>query len=301
MERITPSVLVVGPGSVGSLITYALNLAGVRPTVAFRTAPRCSRIRTPDGRTVELEADYTTWDNLGARWDYVLVATKAYDSPEVVERLRAVDFGLSVFTQNGLGVLERAEEVLGRDRVAQLVLNHGVFYSEERGEFVWVGGSRSYVGMRREPADGLYLLADYLRALDVVVVPNVDPYRWLKLAVNASINPLTALLGVPNGYLARVPELSEVVRRVAREVASVAERLGVVLPSDPAEEALLVAERTGNNISSMLADVRRCRRTEVDYINGAVVEVARRVGVAAPYNELLYSLVKSLEVVCRGV
>lgn len=300
-EWIAPSVLIVGSGSVGSLITHALNAVGIRPTVAFRTAPRGSRIRTPDGRTVELEADYATWEDLDVRWDYVVVATKAYDTPGVIERLRSVDFGLSVFTQNGLGVLERAEEALGGDRVAQLVLNHGVFYSEEHGEFVWVGGPRSYMGMRRDPVDGLYRLADYLRALDVVVVPRVDPYRWLKLAVNASINPLTALLGVPNGYLARVPELSEVVRRVAGEVASVAERLGVVLPSDPAEEALRVAERTGENISSMLADIRKCGRTEVDYINGAVVELGRRVGVATPYNELLYRLVKSLEVVCGGV
>lgn len=296
-----PLVLVVGLGSVGSLIVYALNLAGLRPTVVSRSAPRSTRIRTPSSAVAELGVDIASWETIGSRWDYAVVATKAYDALEVVNRLRYVDFELAVFAQNGLGVLEAAEEVLGKDRVAQLILNHGVFYSEERGEFVWVGGSKSYVGTRREPPGSLYRLADYLSVLDVEVVPDIEPYRWLKLAVNASINPLTAVLRVPNGYIVRVPEFADTARRIAREVAEVAKRLGIELPSDPAEEVLRVAEKTAENISSMLADLRKCKKTEVDYINGAVVELGRRLAVATPYNELLYSLVKGLEVVCGGV
>ncbi len=294
-------MMVVGPGAVGTLIAYSLNLAGLRPSVVCRSGPRSARLRTPSGVIAELEAEFTTWDSVGGRWDYAVVATKAYDAPEALERLRRVDFGLAVFVQNGLGILEAAEEALGRERVAQLVLNHGVFYDGGSREFVWVGGTTSYLGSRGEPAEGLYELAGYLRALDAVVVPDVEPYRWLKLAVNASINALTALLGVPNGYLVRVPELSDAVGRVAREVTAVAERAGVALPADPVEEALRVAERTGSNVSSMLADVRECRRTEVDYINGAVAELGRRLGVPTPYNELLYLLVKALERACRGV
>ncbi len=291
----------MGPGAVGSLIVHSLNLAGLRPSVVCRSKPRSTRIRTPEGASLELDADFTTWDGVGSRWDYVIVATKAYDAPGVIEMLRRIDFGLAVFVQNGLKVLEIAEESLGRGRVAQLVLNHGVFYDGGSREFVWVGGTRSYLGSRGGPPEKLYGLADYLKAVDAVVVPDIEPYRWLKLAVNASINAITALLGVPNGYLVRVPELSDAARRVSREVAAVAERAGVVLPADPAEEALRVAERTENNVSSMLADVRECRKTEIDYINGAVVELGGKLGVPTPYNELLYFLVKALEAACGGV
>ncbi|MCS7099907.1 MAG: 2-dehydropantoate 2-reductase [Sulfolobales archaeon] len=301
MKRIDVSVLVVGFGSIGSLIVYALNRVGIEPAVVSRSTPRGRAIRTPGGSSVELRAEVSTWDSLGDRWDYVFVTTKAYDALDVVRRLRGIDFKLAVFTQNGLKVLEVAEEVLGVDSVAQLVLNHGVFCNEELREFVWVGGTRSYLGMKRRIRSELYELAKYLKVLDVVVVDDIEPYRWLKLAVNASINALTAILGVPNGFLIKSAELVNVVKKVAGEVSEVARGLGVELPSDPVAEVLKVAEKTANNISSMLSDLRRCRKTEVDFINGAVVEFGRSLSIPTPYNELLYSLVKSLELVCRSV
>jgi 2-dehydropantoate 2-reductase len=293
-------VLVVGLGSVGSLLVYVLNRAGIVPVVVGRSTSKSLRLRVRDSESVGLSCKVVSWSEVSGGWDFVLVATKAYDALEVAEKLAGMEFGLAVFVQNGLGVLEHAEGVLGRGRVAQLVLNHGVYYSDELGEFVWVGGGRSYLGMRGPPARELYELANSLGMLDVTVVDDVEPYRWLKLAVNASINPITAVLRVPNGYLVRVPELTSLVRRVASEVAEVARKAGISLPADPGEEALEVARRTAGNISSMLADLRSCRRTEVDFINGAVVELGRRLGVNTPYNEALYILVKSLELVCSG-
>jgi len=277
---------------------YGLNQAGIVPVVVVRSAPKSLMLRTPEATSLRLSCEVAGWADVSGSWDFVLVATKAYDALDVVERLAKIGFRLAMFAQNGLKVLEHAEAVLGRDRVAQLVLNHGVYYSDELGEFVWVGGGRSYLGMRRPPTRELYELANSLRIPGITLVDNVEPYRWLKLAVNASINSITAVLGVPNGYLVRIPELTSLVRKVAGEVAEVAKRAGISLPADPGEEALEVARRTAGNISSTLADLRRCRRTEVDFINGAVVEFGRKFGVDTPYNETLYTLVKSLELMC---
>ncbi|MCX8185295.1 MAG: ketopantoate reductase family protein [Sulfolobales archaeon] len=293
--------MVVGFGSVGSLIVYALNQVGIQPSVVTRSALRSRVLRTPSEISVELKAEFTRWENLGSYWDYVLVTTKAYDALNIVRKLRDISFRLAVFTQNGLGVLEAAEEALGRNSVAQLVLNQGIFYDDELREFVWVGGSRSYLGMKKKSQSALYELAEYLRVLDVVVVDDIEPYRWLKLAVNAAINTLTAILRVPNGFLVKTVELADIVRKVAREVSEVAGKLGIDLPSDPAAEVFRVAEKTAGNISSTLADIRKCRKTEVDFINGAIVELGRKLLIPTPYNELLYSLVKSLELVCGSV
>jgi len=296
-----PRVLVVGPGSVGSLITCALNASGVVPCVAYRSKPRSNLVRCPSGEVRELRAELIPLESTSGSWDVVFVSTKAYDAMGVVDKLRYLDFGLAVFTQNGLGVLERAEEVLGADRVAQLVLNHGVYFDSSSGTYVWVGGGRSYLGMRRRFREELRVVAQLLKPLDVEVVEDVEPYRWVKLAVNACINPVTALLRVPNGYLARSGELEPIIRGVVEEVRAVASRLGVELPVDPVAEVLRVAESTARNVSSMLSDVIACRRTEVDFINGAVVELGRKLSVPTPYNEVLYRLVKSLEGVCGSV
>ena len=296
-----PRVLIIGPGSVGSLITYSLNTSGVVPQVAFRSRPRSNLIKCPSGEVHELRAELTPFEELSGSWDIVFVTTKAYDAVEVVGRLRHLKFDLGVFTQNGLGILERAEKVLGAGRVAQLILNHGVYYDSSTGTYVWVGGGRSYLGMRRRFREELRVVAQLLKPLNVEVVEDVEPYRWVKLVVNACINPITALLRVPNGYLLRSKELELAVRRVAEEVYAIASRMGVELPGDPVAEVFRVAEGTAGNISSMLSDVLACRKTEIDFINGAVVKLGEKLGIPTPYNEVLYYLVKSLEGVCRGV
>lgn len=296
-----PRVLIIGPGSVGSLITYSLNTSGVVPQVAFRSRPRSNLIKCPSSEVRELRAELTPFEELSGSWDIVFVTTKAYDAVEVVGRLRHLKFDLGVFTQNGLGILERAEEVLGAGRVVQLILNHGVYYDSSTGTYVWVGGGRSYLGMRRRFREELRVVAQLLKPLNVEVVENVEPYRWVKLVVNACINPITALLRVPNDYLLRSKELELVVRRVAEEVYAIASRMGVELPGDPVAEVFRVAEGTAGNISSMLSDVLACRKTEIDFINGAVVKLGEKLGIPTPYNEVLYYLVKSLEGVCRGV
>ena len=80
----------------------------------------------------------------------------------------------------------------------------------------------------------------------------------------------------------------------AREAGAVARAAGVVLAEDPVERVRLVARATAANRSSMLQDVERGRRTEVDAINGAVAERGRALGVPTPINETLADLVRSL-------
>ncbi|MEM1873160.1 MAG: 2-dehydropantoate 2-reductase, partial [Acidilobaceae archaeon] len=134
----------------------------------------------------------------------------------------------------------------------------------------------------------------------VRVVDDIEPYRWLKLSLNAAVNPLTALLRAPNRVVLR-ERVWSIARAACEEVAAVARARGVELPEDPLEYLRRVAEATGENRSSMLADVEACRRTEVDYINGAVVRAAEELGLRAPVNRVLYELVKALEeVACAG-
>ena len=110
------------------------------------------------------------------------------------------------------------------------------------------------------------------------------------------INALTAILGVPNGELLNLPESQKVMARAVAEAVEMAQLDGVHLHTpDEIERVKDVCRSTAANISSMLQDVRRQRKTEIDYINGAVVHLAARNGVAAPVNEVLTALVRSLE------
>jgi 2-dehydropantoate 2-reductase len=124
----------------------------------------------------------------------------------------------------------------------------------------------------------------------------VDPARgaslaWGKLAVNAGINALSAILRVPNGQLLARPEALALLERAADEVGEVAHAKGIALPfPDAAAEARRVARATASNHSSMLQDVLRGAPTEIDAINGAVVREGARLGVPTHANETLLRL-----------
>ncbi len=302
---------VIGPGAVGSLIIHALNTAGIVPRVITRSTARASELAsagahiiTPSGKIVKLGLDPTSPEGLSeGECDVMIFAVKAYDTEEAARKVgKALSArGIAVSAQNGLGPLEVLEDVFGHARSAQLVLNHGVSRAGG-GAFKWVGGSESYLGQRggTHSATLLDRVAKDLSLLRVRVVHDIEPLRWLKLCVNAGINPVTALLRQPNAVIAEVGWAGEVAALAARECHGVAEALGIRLPRDPVAEVLRVAEATADNVSSMAQDLIRCRRTEIDYINGKVVEKGEEVGVSAAVNRVLANLVRAAERVCGG-
>jgi 2-dehydropantoate 2-reductase len=134
-----------------------------------------------------------------------------------------------------------------------------------------------------------------LAGFSVKTFSDMDGLIWGKLVVNAAINPLTALLGVPNGELLKLPTARVLMANTAREVASVSTAKGVQLPfNDPVAEVEEVARKTAKNHSSMLQDIKRDAPTEIDAICGVIVEAGTQLGVPTPINDTLYQLVKAL-------
>jgi 2-dehydropantoate 2-reductase len=125
--------------------------------------------------------------------------------------------------------------------------------------------------------------------------PDTDVLLWGKLVINAAINPLTALLRVPNGEILKRPTARSLMVSVAREAAAVAVAQGIRLPyPDPVVATETIARRTANNRSSMLMDVERGAPTEIDAICGAVIRAGEQVGVPTPANLTVWQVVKAL-------
>lgn len=119
---------------------------------------------------------------------------------------------------------------------------------------------------------------------------------WTKVVINAGINPLTAILDVLNGQLLELAPAREVMAEAVAEAVAVGKALGVrFLHQDMLAAVQQVARRTGTNISSMRQDVLSKRRTEVAYINGAVVRQGEQVGLPTPVNRTLTQLVQAKE------
>lgn len=294
---------VVGVGAVGTLIAYSLNNDGINPYLIFRNKERAEiaestgvYIQIRNRESTRINGIYLTIDELKENeLDVVFIATKAYDAPKalfsVIPKLKKS--GVVVTCQNGLGTFEMVTKALGFNRSLALVLNCGV-HKKDSGNYGFVGCSESYLGGLSEQTN-VPELVDALFTLNVRWVSNIEPFRWLKLAVNSAINPVTALLRAKNGIILSNDYARSIAFGAAAEVSEVANKLGIKLPKDPRNGLLSVAEATRNNLSSMLQDVLAGRRTEIDFINGVVAARARYLGIAAKINETLWYLVKALE------
>ncbi|MBM3789722.1 MAG: ketopantoate reductase family protein [Acidobacteria bacterium] len=206
--------------------------------------------------------------------------------------------GLAVTLQNGLGNLEILQARLGVERAALGTTTCGATLTGP-GRVRESGCPAIQVACQPRVQAAVDLL---VRAgFSVELAADARSLLWGKLIVNAAINPLTALLRVPNGELLRRPEAAALMEAAAEEAAGVARRCGVDLPyADPAARARAVAGLTADNLSSMLQDVRRGVRTEIDAINGAICREASRRKSRAPINCALWRLVRALPDAERG-
>lgn len=147
---------------------------------------------------------------------------------------------------------------------------------------------------------GTELTEHYRNAL-LTAIPNSEwvdaivPCLWQKLAVNAAINPLTALYQCPNGTLAE-PDFSDMIKGILDELVTVATLEGVPLDKQLLHNRVYqVIRLTAGNFSSMHQDIAHQRRTEIDQINGYICERAQAHGLSAPVNADLWTRVKQLE------
>ncbi|MFB6255149.1 MAG: ketopantoate reductase family protein [Haloplanus sp.] len=292
-------ILVFGAGSLGSLVggllarVHDVTLVGRDPHVA---AVNGDGLRITGVESVVVRPSATT-DATGASADLALVTVKAHDTEVAARTLATGDYDAVCSLQNGMG----NEDALA-GAVDAPVFGGTTTYGArlaDPGHVEWTGRGTITVGAWRsvDNAATAERVATAFRAadLDAATTADIRTRLWEKLAINAAINPVTALARVENGALTEGP-LAGLARRAAVEAAGVARAGGADLDDGTARGAVeTVARETARNRSSMLQDVTRGRRTEIDAINGYVVDRAATTGASAPINRTLASLVRGWE------
>ena len=304
---------IIGSGALASL--FAARLAGHADVVLIGSwKPQLAALQ--QGLTlIDLDGDHsqhrikvTADPTTAGPVDAALVLVKSYQTPQAVARVQAAlaADGVVVTLQNGAGNLEQLQAAVGQ-RATLGVTSLGATL-ERPGVVRHAGEGPIHLAPPAVAADdpaqqAFDQLTAALRAagFDVHLTEDVAGLVWGKLAINAGINPLTALLAVPNGFLAEHAACRRLMEGAAREVGAVAAAQGIELPyDDPAAAALDVARRTAANRSSMLQDRAQGRPTEIDAICGAVVEAGERHGVPTPVNRLFLRWMAARTAVERG-
>jgi len=299
-------VLIVGTGAMASL--FAARLARVAEVTLLGTWE--AGLAALETHGVRLVATDETEESfvvrvarspahcLGANKAIVLV--KAWQTRRAADQLKEClhPQGIALTLQNGLGNQEILQETLGEERVGFGVTTTGATIL---GPGRVRSGGKGPIHFKPQPS--MNPLVELLGKAGFVMEPveDVQGLLWGKLVINAGINPLTALLEVPNGALLESPSILEVMVSAAEETAAVAAALGVELPfADPGPQVMDVARNTGGNTSSMLQDIRRGAPTEIDAISGAIVREGERAGIATPINWTLWHLVRGKVMLKQG-
>ena len=130
-------------------------------------------------------------------------------------------------------------------------------------------------------------VAAFRRAgIETTASPRIVDEIWKKLALNVCTLPTAALLRFPAHELIEHPEMLELMRGLLAEVAAVARPQGIDLDEGERWTAIVgLLEKAVGARASMLQDVEAGRRTEIDVVNGAIVDAGRRHSIPTPLND----------------
>jgi 2-dehydropantoate 2-reductase len=300
-------ILIVGTGAMASLFAARLSqhaevtMLGTWKEGLAALEARGLLLAEADGteETYPVHATDNPEDCAGSL--HALVFVKSWQTSRAARQLtECLDpEGVALTLQNGLGNLETLLEALGENRAALGVTTTGAaMVGPGHVRVGGVGTTHVALHSRLEPLINLLRKAGFM----VEVAEDLEALVWGKLAVNAAINPLTALLGIPNGELLARPHALALMDEAAQEAADVAYARGVKFPfEDPGAVAVDVAGRTASNISSMLQDIQRGAPTEIDAMCGAIALEGESLGVMTSVNRTLWHLVRALAISATGV
>ena len=300
------NITVFGAGSIGSLFAGRIAYSGFDVAVIGRN-PHVTEINKKGLRIIEDQQEIwshfpavTNFQHEVATPDAVFVTTKAYDNRVVANTMIGkLSNKTSIFIlQNGMGnedvfcqnfprnpifraITTEAAELIHPGIVKHVAFgktSFGIITGQENGFGPKIQNTMRNSGFNTKKTEDIQLK------------------MWQKLLINATICPLGALLHVPNGKILQKPSIIQIFNAILKEGLEVAT---CNLPDEDfsltREIILKIMEKTKDNRCSMLQDIERGRRTEIDYINGFIVRESRSLGLKAPVNAAIADLIRHLE------
>jgi len=308
------TINIIGPGSMGHLWAAYLSKSGVDVEVFTRQhkANQSMLLRTAD-ESFDFEAVYSTFDYWRTA-DCILICVKAIHIEAVCQQLKSLSNAHPpiILMMNGLGLVEIAKRYLPDNQVYQASTTHGaqlVHLRESRSLSIvqtieHTGTGITLIGdLHHSPAMagnriGIASIIDALNS----ALPNCQWNKehlsslWLKLLVNAIINPLTAYHDVANGEIVSDSQLNNKAKQLAKELAPIIQVFVPLLSWQSLfEKVETIANQTYTNSSSMRQDLKAGKKTEIDFISGYILNQAKILGISLPKQEQIVKCIKTLE------
>ena len=295
--------VVIGGGSVGLLYAARLVLSGQSTTIVTRSSLQAEQLvqqgllyRQLDGNKVLIQVDASPVEAGLPEADLYLVTVKQTDLPGLLPVLRKVpDHARVLALQNGMGHQELLADTISEERCYYGINAEGARRISAV-EVEHTGSGALRVGPWKERQEQDHVMVSFVEAaraagISATYEQAIEPFAWRKLLANSLINPLTAIFEVPNGALLENSHTKQLMRELFEEAAAVAESCGQKMGESDWQEIGSICRNTSRNLSSMLQDVKRHRRTEVEAINGYIVKKGIEAGIPTPLHKSLLRII----------
>ncbi len=298
-------IVIVGAGAMGCLFATLLHRAGVEVCLLARSDASAVFI-SQNGVVLESSAGSQAVEGIAitqnaaliGHAEYVIFLVKAFDTEQAAASVAPCVGPETVIVtlQNGIGNVEILREHFSSSPVLAGTTAHGATLLGP-GRVRHAGSGETSISslqsQDRTRAIELRLVFE-MAGINTQIVDDMQMLLWGKLLVNIGINPLAALLDINNGRLLDFENVGHIMRAAVREGVAVAAAKGILFNLDEQVSRVEnICRATQNNICSMLQDLRAGRKTEIDYLNGAVMHEGRALRVPVPVNSMLTDLVRA--------
>ena len=285
-------ITIIGPGAIGLLLAASLKKENKLSVLVKKEKRDILKKKglwiTKGNQKKRINADIVT---KLSDTDIVIIAVKAYDLKSTNAVLK--DFrGKIIICQNGLEVINYLPP--NANDVSLIVTSVGAISSDTgvsdyRGSGTTVIGSLTRNNKPMINFEGLF--SEYYFTMNHV--ENIATLIWLKAVINSAINPIASLYNLKNGELKKDKYLI-LVKDLLNESVSIAIANGVEFHDDPLEETMKIIDRTHDNICSMLQDLRKGRKTEINEINGLIAQIGKEKNMNTKLNSEYLEKIKSI-------
>ena len=301
------NITLIGAGAMGSTIGGFLSESGanvyfVDPFEAHvKAINEKGLIYEVNGKvkTAKIKA-YTSADQIDEKMDLIIFLVKGLftDTAAQASVGLASDDTYILTAQNGVGNVEILEKYFSKDKLLQGMIEFGAKMVEPGHVSALISPTaKVIIGPVNRVINGrIKEIGEYFTksGLNFAVHENMDPDIWYKMTKNCSSNPICAIVKLPLGPYKDCPEGSDIEKEIISEVRAVA----IEVPPDPgvaAGKKLTSDNPMYHHLPSTAQDVKGRKKTEIDFLNGAVVKYGEKYGAATPYNSMITALVKIIE------
>ena len=302
------SFAVVGAGAVGCIVAaflakgnYKVTLCDVIPELIEPAASRGIIIEGAENLEQKVTRVITTVDDLADDVpDVIIICVKAPATPLIASAIEPYvkQGAYAISWQNGIDTELELAKFLGKEQVMRAVVNFGCGLKEPAHVVMPFHHPPHYV-QELDPNSKQAALAvsEALSGagLETKRTDDIVSMVWRKSIMNAAMNPVCAVTGLTMSKAMNDPLVFELIDALTIECARVARVNEISLGWNYYPYAMEYMRSAGDHKPSMLMDIMNNRRTEVDYMNGKMIEYGRQAGTPTPYNHMIRGLVKAIE------